>query len=185
MELAQHASALTVPISSRDHVLGPADAPAKLLEYGDYECPFCGEAYPNVSALLDQLGDSVQFAYRHFPVASLHPHAPRAAEAAEAAGAQGQFWAMHDLLFQNQDALELEDLQAYAQAIGLDLDRFETDLMDHRHAERVRQDFRSGIRGGVNGTPTFFVNGVRHDGDYDLGSLLAAVAPAADLARGR
>jgi len=184
MELSQHAPALTVPLSIGDHVLGPADAPAKLLEYGDYECPFCGEAYPNVIALLDQLGDRIQFAYRHFPIASLHPHAFMAAEAAEAAGAQGQFWAMHDLLFRNQDALELEDLVDYAQAVGLDVHRFEDELVTHRYAERVRRDFRGGIRSGVNGTPTLFMNGVRHNGGYDLGALLAAVAPAAGLAPG-
>jgi protein-disulfide isomerase len=184
MELGQHSSALMVPISSRDHVLGPPDAPAKLLEYGDYECAFCGEGYPNVNALLDQLGEFVQFGYRHFPLGTVHPHATLAAEAAEAAGAQGQFWGMHDLLFQNQDALELEDLHDFADALGLDLDRFEDDLTTHRYAERVREDFHSGIRNGVNGTPTFFVNGLRHNGGFDLSSLLAAVAPAAGLARG-
>jgi protein-disulfide isomerase len=181
MGLGQYAPALTEGISGRDHVLGPWDAPAQLLEYGDYECLFCETAYPHVNAVLDRLGERLLFAFRHFPVPGVHPFSALAAEAAEAASAQGQFWAMHDMLFQNQDALELEDLRDYAQAIGLDLERFDDDLATHRYQTHVSEDFRSGIRSGVNGTPTFFVNGVRHNGGHDLDSLLEALAPTAGV----
>ena len=123
-------------------------------------------------------GDSILFAFRHFPLSEIHPHAALAAEAAEAAGAQGRFWEMHDLLFANQQALTAPDLLRYAGSIGLDLARFAADLEEHRYARVVREHFASGLRSGVNGTPTFFVNGLRHDGAYDLRSLLAAVALA-------
>jgi protein-disulfide isomerase len=179
MELGRHAPTLTVPISKRDHVLGPADAPATLLAYGDFECPHCGRAYPIVKELMRQLRGRLRFAYRHLPIGAIHPHAGTAAEAAEAAGAQGKFWAMHDALFENQDALEPPDLRRYAAEIGLDLARFDDDMDSARYAARVREDFRSGVRSGVNGTPTFFVNGVRHNGPYDYESLLSALVGAA------
>jgi protein-disulfide isomerase len=118
----------------------------------------------------------LRFVFRNFPITTSHPHAERAAEAAEAAGAQGRFWEMHDLLFTNQDRLGLADLLGYAQTLGLDLERFALEVDQHVHQPRIRQDFMSGIRSGVNGTPTFFVNGVRHNGGYDLPSLLAAVS---------
>jgi len=166
---------LTVPVSERDHVVGPATAPVTLLEYGDYECPFCGEAAPIVKRVRQVLDDELRFAYRHFPLTQIHPHAYQAAEAAEAAGTQARFWEMHDLLFANQDRLSLRDLITYAGTLALDIDLFVTDLRSHAHANRLREDFMSGIRSGVNGTPTFFVNGVRHNGGYDLESLLEAV----------
>jgi protein-disulfide isomerase len=169
---------LDPPMSARDHILGPASARVTLVEYGDYECPHCGAAHPIVKEVRRRLGDDLRFAYRHFPLAQTHPHAEPAAEAAEAAGAQGEFWAMHDTLFANQDALDGESLVAYASAIGLDLGRFARDLAARVHAARVRQDFLSGVRSGVNGTPTFFVNGRRHDGPYDLESLLTAISLA-------
>jgi protein-disulfide isomerase len=121
------------------------------------------------------MGDDLRFAYRHFPLSQIHPHAYQAAEAAEAAGAQGRFWEMHDLLFANQDRLGLRDLIGYAAALDLDLERFVTDLRGHAYAGRLREDFLSGVRSGVNGTPTFFVNGMRHDGGYDLEALLEAL----------
>ena len=166
---------LTVPVSERDHVIGPATAPVTLLEYGDYECPFCGAAHPIVKEVREIVGEDLRFAYRHFPLTQIHPHAYQAAEAAEAAGAQGRFWQMHDTLFENQDRLGLRDLISYADTLGLDLDRFVTDMRNGTYAGRLREDFVSGIRSGVNGTPTFFVNGNRHNGNWDLESLLEAV----------
>jgi protein-disulfide isomerase len=166
---------LTVPVSERDHVLGPATARVTLVEYGDYECPFCGAAHPILKQVQQVMGDDLRFAYRHFPLSQIHPHAYQAAEAAEAAGAQGRFWEMHDLLFANQDRLGLRDLIGYAGALDLDLERFVTDLRGHAYAGRLREDFLSGVRSGVNGTPTFFVNGMRHDGGYDLEALLEAL----------
>ena len=166
---------LTVPVSERDHVLGPATAPVTLVEYGDYECPFCGAAHATLEQVRQVMGNDLRFVYRHFPLTQIHPHAYQAAEAAEAAAAQGRFWEMHDLLFENQDRLGLRDLIGYAGALDLDLERFVTDLRGHAYAGRLREDFLSGVRSGVNGTPTFFVNGVRHDGGYDVEALLEAL----------
>jgi protein-disulfide isomerase len=172
-------SRLVLPVDGRDHVRGPADAPVTLLEYGDYECPHCGLAHPIVKEVQHRLGRQLRFAFRHFPLAEIHPHAEMAAEAAEAAGAQGRFWEMHDLLFKNQDALNDTDLLRYAEALGLELTRFVNELADRTWEPRVREDFMSGVRSGVNGTPTFFVNGVRHDGPWDADSLIEALmAPA-------
>jgi protein-disulfide isomerase len=170
---------LMPPVGERDHVIGPRNAPVTLLEYGDYECPYCGAAHPVVKEVRRRLGNSLRFAFRHFPLTRVHPHAEHAAEAAEAAGAQGKFWQMHDLLFEHQAALEDEDLLLYAGALGLDLDRFANELELGLHAARVREDFLSGVRSGVNGTPTFFINGRRHEGASDVQTLLAAIADAA------
>jgi protein-disulfide isomerase len=170
---------LTVPVSGRDHVCGAAVARVTLLEYGDYECPFCGAAYSVLEQVMLIMGDEIQFAYRHFPLTQIHPHAQQAAEAAEAAAAQGRFWQMHELLFTHQDRLAPRDLLGYAQALELDASRFALELRSRTHAPRVREDFLSGIRSGVNGTPTFFINGVRHNGGYDLESLLGALGAAA------
>jgi protein-disulfide isomerase len=169
---------LAVPVSDRDHILGPPNASLTLVEYGDYECPYCRAAAPAVREVL-QLVEDLRFVYRHFPLTQTHPHAFQAAEAAEAAGAQGRFWEMHELLFANQDRLELEDLVAYARVVGLDLERFAAELANHVHAGRIREDFMSGVRSGVNGTPTFFFNGVRHNGGYDVASLLDGLRTAA------
>jgi protein-disulfide isomerase len=166
---------LVVPVGKSDHLLGPETAPVKLVEYGDYECPSCGQAYPVVKELLERLGSRVQLVFRNFPLATVHPHAELAAEAAEVASSQGQFWAMHDKLFENQNALDDEYLVQYAVALGLDESRFVSELASHVHAARVREDFMGGVRSGVNGTPTFFINGVRHDGPFDLGTLLGAI----------
>jgi len=169
---------LKPPVGPKDHMQGPPDAPVTLVEYGDYECPYCGEAYPVVKALQERLGDQICFVFRNFPLAQAHPHAEEAAEAAEAAASQGKFWEMHDLLYENQDELEPEDLVKYARALRLELPRFVLEMREHVYKERVREDFRSGVRSGVNGTPTFFINGVRHDGPFDLRSLLAAIEEA-------
>ena len=166
---------LTVPLNERDHVIGPETAPVTVVEYGDYECPYCGAAHPVTKALQQALGDNLRFAYRHFPLSQIHPHSYQAAEAAEAAGAQDRFWEIHDMLFENQTRLTTQDLLAYAGALGLELEPFAADLAQHRHAPKIREDFLSGVRSGVNGTPTFFINGVRHDGGYDLASMLEAV----------
>ena len=173
---------LTVPINpKRDHICGPTNAMVTLVEYGDYECPHCGAAHYVVKRLQTLLHDTTAFAFRHFPLSTVHPHAALAAEAAEAAGAQGMFWPMHDILFENQESLSSVDILQYAAAVGLDTDRFVRDLNTHRHAPRVREDFLGGVRSGVNGTPTFFINEIRHDGPPDLESLLAGVQKAAKV----
>jgi len=175
---ASASATLKPPVGPKDHMQGPPDAPVTLVEYGDYECPYCGEAYPVVKALQERLGDQMKFVFRNFPLSEAHPHAEEAAEAAEAAASQGKLWEMHDLLYENQDALEPEDLVKYARALRLELPRFVREMKDHIYGERVREDFRSGVRSGVNGTPTFFINGVRHNGPFDLASLLAAIEEA-------
>jgi protein-disulfide isomerase len=168
-------SKLGLPVARRDHIQGPIDAPIALVEYGDYECPYCGEAYPIIKAIQERLGDRLCFAFRNFPLVNSHPHAQHAAEAAEAAGTQGKFWEMHDLLFENQEALEDEDLADYAATLGLDARRLIAEVLAGAHSARVREDFSSGARGGVNGTPTFFVNGVRYDGAPGFDGLIAAL----------
>ncbi len=166
---------LAVPVDdARDHVRGPEKAPVTVVEYGDFECPYCGQAEPAVRELLRDHGD-VRYVWRHLPLTDVHPHAQLAAEAAEAAAAQGAFWAMHDLLFGHQDALTTRDLLGYAGSLGLDTQRFFSDLSTHAGAERVRQDTDSADLSGVSGTPTFFVNGQRHYGAYDIESLTQAV----------
>ena len=169
---------LTLPVGRRDHLLGPATAPVTLVEYGDYECPHCGQAHPVVHHLQRLLGRQLRFVFRQFPLTTVHPHAQHAAEAAEAAGAQGKFWAMHDILFTHQQALDDDDLVQYAATLGLALSRFSSELARHSHAARVREDFLGGVRSGVNGTPTFFINGRRHDASYYLETLLAAIDAA-------
>jgi protein-disulfide isomerase len=170
---------LTVPVSERDHIQGPDEAPATLLEYGDYECPFCGAAYPIIKEVQARMGERLRFVFRNFPITTSHPHAEQAAEAAEAAGAQGAFWPMHDLLYENQKRLGDRDLVGYAEQLGLDVDRFDRELSEHAHAARVHEDFMSGVRSGVNGTPGLYINGARHDGSYDVDTLLAALESAA------
>jgi protein-disulfide isomerase len=169
--------ALTLPDPERDHISGSADGSIKLLEYGDYECPFCADAQPIAKEIQRRLGDDLVFAFRHFPLTNIHPHSEHAAEASEAAGAQGKFWGMHDLLFENQRALEDEDLAAYAAELGLDETRLIREVTSDVYASRIREDFKSGVRGGVNGTPTFFINGERYDGARDLKHLVNALTP--------
>lgn len=166
---------ITLPVAERDHIQGPIDAVIALVEYGDYECPLCGEVYPIIKAIQDRLGDRLCFAFRNFPLSNMHPHAQHAAEAAEAAAGQGKFWEMHDMLYENQGALDDENLARYASAVGLDAKRLMAEVQAGAHTARVREDFRSGVRGGVNGTPSFFINGERYDGAHDLDELLAAV----------
>lgn len=166
---------LRTPVGPDDHLSGPRDAPVRLVEYGDFECPSCGAAFPEVEVVRRALDGRLAFVFRHFPLSQVHPHAVRAAEAAEAAAAQGRFWEMHRLLFENQEALGPDELVAYGEALGLDLERFRADLDERRHRQKVRRQLLDGARSGVNGTPTFFVNGHRHDGPFDAASLLEAL----------
>jgi protein-disulfide isomerase len=169
------ASQLAIPVGSADHAIGSPSAAVTLVEYGDYECPSCGQAYPIVKELIKQFAEELRFVFRNFPLSTVHPYAEHAAESAEAAAAQGRFWEMHDTIFENQIALEDEYLVRYAAALGLDESQFVTDLSQHVYAARVREDFMGGVRSGVNGTPTFFINGGRHDGYFDFDTLLVAI----------
>ena len=178
--MVQEMEDLTLPVSGRDHAQGPATAPVTLVEYGDYECPDCGDAYPIVKELQKRLRNRLRFVFRHFPLMEMHPHAERAAEAAEAAGAQGKFWEMHDLLFEHQQALEDADLRQYAGRIGLDLAKFDDDMKRRAYAGRVKEDLLSGEESEIPGTPTFFINGMLYDDAYDLETLLGAVEAVAD-----
>jgi protein-disulfide isomerase len=170
---------LTTPINKRDHVRGSPDAPVQLVEYGDFECPYCGAAYRVVKKLEKDLADTLAVVFRQFPLVNVHPHAQLAAEAAEAAGAQGRFWEMHDVLFEHQDALAPADLMKYAAALHLDLKRFASDLSAHAFLSKIGDDMRGGLQSGVKGTPTFFVNGVLHQGGYDEASLRASIMQVA------
>jgi protein-disulfide isomerase len=179
MSRTQWSAVLTMPVTEdRDHIQGAVDAAVTLVEYGDYECPYCGAAYPIIKEVQARLGERLRFVFRNFPITTSHPHAAQAAEAAEAAAAQGRFWQMHDVLYENQRRLGDEDLRAYAEQIGLDVEPFDQELAEHVHAARVHEDFMSGVRSGVNGTPTFYINGVRHDDSYDVATLLAALERA-------
>jgi protein-disulfide isomerase len=179
MNMSDWGQELRLPVSpQRDHIRGPINAPITLLEYGDYECPYCGAAHAIVNAVREQMGDRLRFVFRHFPLVTIHPHAELAAEAAEAAGAQGKFWEMHDAIYENQENLSLVYLLNLADAIGLKLDQFKEDLGTNFYSDRVREDFMSGVRSGVNGTPTFFVNGLRYNGSWEMPDLLAAIKAA-------
>lgn len=176
------ASVLKMPVTDRDHVRGNPRAPVTLVEYGDYECPHCGRAHPITQQLLATFDQKLKFVYRHFPLKNIHPHAELAAESAEAAGAQDNFWEMHDWLFENQLYLSSESILGAARELGLDTDAFVEDLGTHAFRDRVQSDFLTGVRSGVNGTPTFFINGVRHDSDFEFETLSAAVTLALEEA---
>jgi protein-disulfide isomerase len=167
---------LTLPDVRRDHIQGSPNAVIMLLEYGDYECPFCGQAYVLIKKIQESLGDDLCFAFRNFPLANMHPHAEHAAEAAEAAALKGKFWEMHDLLYENQDALDDESLAEYIAELNFDAPRLIEEVVAGAHAERIREDFKSGVRAGVNGTPSFFINGLRYDGALDFDTLLAILS---------
>jgi Na+/H+ antiporter NhaA len=166
----------------RDHVRGNPDAPVTLVEYGDFECPYCHAAAPVIRKLLDHFGDDLRYVFRHLPLTDVHPGAQVAAEATEAAGDQGAFWPMHDRLLDEQGDVSVSDLYRHASELGLDLDRFSDDLRHRRHAARVAEDVQSADASGVSGTPTFFVNGRRHEGVYDVDALTRAVKAAARTA---
>jgi protein-disulfide isomerase len=170
---------LAVAVDNRDHVLGPGDAPVTLVEYGDYQCPYCASAHPVVQELLHRRTDLIRFAYRHFPLINIHPCAEPAAEAAEAAGARGRFWPVHDWLFANQGRLSPATLIAALSDMGLDGGAIARELRGHEFLDKVRSDFVGGVRSGVDGTPAFFINGMRYQGGRSLPELMTAVDTAA------
>jgi len=161
-------SGLVLPVGPRDHIQGPPDAPVTLVEYGDFECPHCGRAYPIVKEIQRSMGEDLRFVYRHFPLTRIHQHAEHAAVMAEVAAQHGKFWPLHDRLFEHQEALEDDELVAHVESLGIDPAWAAAALAQGRFEPRVREDFSSGVRSGVNGTPTFFINGRRYDGTWDL-----------------
>lgn len=171
---------LHVPVSIDDHAEGSADAPVTLVEYGDYECPYCGEAYPILKAVQKAMGSQLRFVFRNFPLAELHPHAVRAAEFAEAAAEIGQFWPAHDRLYENQDALTTRDLTRYGSELGLSTEALQ-EAFTGKFDDRIKKDFSGGVRSGVNGTPTLFINGVRYDDERDVESIVRALRIAGNV----
>jgi protein-disulfide isomerase len=171
---------LAVPVSERDHIQGPDTATVTLVQYGDYECPYTRRSTWVVQAIQQQLGDQLRFVYRNFPLTEIHPHALHTAFAAEAADAQGKFWEMHNYIFHHQHTLEDADLEQFAGAVGLDMQRFAQDMAQRPFARRIEEDFQSGSRSGVRGTPTFFINGVLYPGSWEQDALLAALKEAGE-----
>jgi protein-disulfide isomerase len=169
---------LVVPVSERDHRQGPDSAPVTLVQYGDYECPYTRRSTWVVQALQQELGERLRFVYRNLPLIEIHPHALHAALAAEAADAQGKFWQMHDYLFHHQHTLEDADLARFAEAVGLDMQQYARDMCEQRGLSRIEEDVESGDRSGVQGTPTFFINGVFYRGSWEHDALLAALQTA-------
>lgn len=176
-------SELRYPINENDHVVGPADAPVTLVEYGDYQCPHCQAAWPQVELVLRHFGQDLRYAYRHFPISTVHPLAKPAAETAEFAGAHGLFWEMHSAIYANGHQLSGGTLFALASRLGLDPVELRQALAQGTYAQKVEADFLSGVRSGVNGTPCFFVNGTRHDGSYAAADLAASIAAVQQRAR--
>jgi protein-disulfide isomerase len=170
-------------VTADDHVLGRADAPVTVLEYGDYECPYCRGAARDVHRLIDRYPGTIRFVFRNFPVAQLHPHAEQAAEAAEAAAVQGKFWEMYELLLRPLSHLDFDSLLGYAERLELDTGRFSNEVMGNVHAARIERDVREGLRNGVNATPKFYVNGERIDGKFPLEGLVDAVRAAVTAAQ--
>ena len=166
-------SNLLLPIQEDDHIEGSPNARYTLVEYGDYECPACGQLFQTIRQLHEQFGGEVRLVFRHYPLSGRHPHAQQAGEAAEAADAHNKFWQMHDLLFENQSALKFKDLVRYAEKIGLETKRFREDLKKRVYEERVREDFRRGVANGVYGTPGLFINGIRHNGGLEFEAIVA------------
>jgi protein-disulfide isomerase len=166
---------LRVPVTPLDHIKGQADAPVTLVEYGDYECPYCGAAHPIVNAIVEKFSKELRLVFRHFPMVQMHPFAEPAAQAAEFAGAHGRFWEMHDGLYENQEKLGVPLLFALAEALGLPEDELREALMSGEYLLKVRGDFLGGVRSGVNGTPTFFIDGRRHDGTWAYEDLAGAI----------
>jgi protein-disulfide isomerase len=169
-------SNLTVSVSEADHIQGSAQAAVTLLEYGDYQCPYCGQAYGIVKDLQAALRGKLRFVFRNFPLTKTHPYAELAAEAAEAAAASGKFWEMHDTLYENQQALSSESIVEFARQLGLDVPKFVEDLEKRRFRSRVRNDFMSGVKSGVSGTPGFFINGEKYNESWDYDTLLEALS---------
>jgi protein-disulfide isomerase len=174
---------LRVPVSEKDHMQGSPDAPCTVLEYGDYECPHCGYAHPIVKRVQKYFGKKLRFVFRNFPLAEMHPHAESAAEAAECAGAHGKFWQMHDALFEHQEDLGGALYSKLAEQFGLSAQELLKAVENHEYLERVKADFSGGVRSGVNGTPTFFMNGKRHDGGFDYQDLVDAIQRTLESAK--
>ena len=174
---------LAVPVGKRDHMQGSSSAPVTLVEYGDYQCPFCGDTYPIIKQLQEHFGSQLRFVFRHYPLPRIHAYAERAAEAAEAADAQGKFWKMHDYLFEHQEALDAENLVRAADVLGLDKVKFEQEIAERVYAKRIQEDIQSGNDSGVGGTPTLFINGARNDDGDDLDTLKSKIDEAILLAK--
>ena len=178
LQTVEDSPKLTLPVTAkRDHIQGPSDAKVVLVEYGDYQCPYCGEAYPIVKKIQEAFGKNLQFVFRNFPLTQLHPRAEFGAEVAEASGAGGKFWEMHDFIYENQPSLNDEEyfLKFADKKLGLDREKIHQSVVKHAFEPRIREDFMSGVRSGVNGTPTFFINGRRHNGSYEYKELEAAI----------
>ena len=158
---------LRPPVSNKDHIQGNTHAAIELVEYGDYQCPYCGRAYPIIKTIQERFGKDLKFVFRNFPLSEIHPHAKLAAIASEAAAKQGKFWEMHDIIFENQTNLITSSLIEYAKLIGLNVEQFRKDLHDDELIQKVESDFESGLRSGVNGTPGFFINGEKYNGNWD------------------
>jgi protein-disulfide isomerase len=169
---------LALPVSERDHSQGPATAAVTLVQYGDYECPYTRQATWVVQAIQQELGDQLRFIYRNFPLTKIHPHALHAALSAEGAAAQSKFWEMHDYIFHHQHTLADADLEHFAEAVGLDLQQYRRDMREQRALTRIEEDVRGGERSGVQGTPTFFINGILYRGAWEHDDLLAALQAA-------
>jgi protein-disulfide isomerase len=169
------------PVSKTDHSSGPDKAPAVLVEYGDFQCPHCRAAFPIVKRLQKALGANLKFVFRNFPLSEVHPDALNAAKAAEAASLQEKFWEMHDLIYENQENLDAPSLLGFAEKLKLDLKLWKKAVADPAIQVRVEKDFEGGVRSGVNGTPSFFVNGFRYDGDWDYGTLLKVLEKVVEM----
>jgi protein-disulfide isomerase len=176
-------SKLSIAVNEDDHIQGNPTAECSLVEYGDYECPYCGAAYPIVKRLQKHFGKRLSFVFRNFPLAMSHPWAESAAEAAEFAGAHRKFWEMHDLLFENQVRMDQALFLNLADELNLSTSQLQTAIANHTYRARVRADFAGGVQSGVNGTPTFFVNGWRHNGPFDFDSLSESIEQARSLSR--
>lgn len=161
--------ALRTPVSDKDHIYGNAHAAIELVEYGDYQCPHCGRAYPIVKQIQQRFGADLKLVFRNFPLTKIHPHAKFASVATEAAAKQGKFWEMHDIIFENQKRLHERAIMEYAQQAGLDPGQFKLDLDDEALIRKVESDFESGLRSGVNATPTFFINGEKYQHSWEIG----------------
>jgi protein-disulfide isomerase len=171
-------SALSHPVGPNDHVQGPDNAPLTLVEYGDYQCSYCGEAYPILKAVKKRMGDELRFVFRNFPITEIHPYAFIAAEAAEAAAAQGKFWQMHDTLYEHQADLSAHALVSYADTVGLDMDRFAREVNKQTYSHRIQADFQSGVKSGVDGTPALFINGQKYEGERSVEAIIYALETA-------
>jgi protein-disulfide isomerase len=174
--MSEHTPRLKLPVGKKDHVQGSPDAKVTLIEYGDYQCPYCGEAHGIVKRVQEKFGSDLRFVFRNFPLTEVHPRAEFGAEMAESAADQGKFWEMHDFLYEHQSYLSNEEFfLKYAEKLGLDAQRIRKEIATHVHAPRIHEDFIGGVRSGVNGTPTFFINDLRHNGDYQFETLVSAI----------